>query len=72
MVRSFGLEFDAFEEALQGVDGRYTAVKRHHHDWWMHNISLGGIELMLCQDGGGNIFEGSCGELAWGCIAISC
>lgn len=61
MIRSFGIEFDAFEEAMRGVDGRYTAVRRHRHDWWMQNISLGEIEVMLCQDGGGNIFEGSCG-----------
>ncbi|RAO78221.1 helix-turn-helix domain-containing protein [Dyella jiangningensis] len=60
MKHSFGLEFDAFEEAMRGVDGRYTPVRRHRHDWEMQYLVLGDIEVMVCQNGGGSIYEGSC------------
>ncbi len=60
MSHSFGLEFDEFEEAMRGVDGRYTPVRRHRHDWQMEYLALGDIEVMLCQNGGGSIYEGSC------------
>lgn len=60
MAHSFGQEFDAFEEAMRGVDGRYTPVRRHRHDWRMQYLALGDIELMLCQNGGGSVYEGAC------------
>jgi len=60
MSLSFGLEFDEFEEAMRGVDGRYTPVRRHRHDWKMECLALGDIEIMRCQNGGGSIYEGSC------------
>lgn len=60
MKQSFGLEFDAFEEAMRGVEGRYTPVRRHKFDWQMQHLVLGDIELMLGQNGGASIYEGSC------------
>lgn len=60
MTQSFGMEFDAFEEAMRGVDGRYTPVRRHRHDWQMQYLVLGDIEVMLCQNGGGSVYEGAC------------
>lgn len=60
MKHSFGLEFEAFEEAMRGVDGRYTPVRRHRHDWQMQYLVLDDIEVMVCQNGSGSIYEGSC------------
>lgn len=60
MIQSFGLEFDAFEEAMRGVDGHYLPVCRQKHDWQLQYIVLGDIELMKCQNGGGAIYEGGC------------
>jgi AraC family ethanolamine operon transcriptional activator len=60
MNRSFGLEFDEFEEAMRGVDGRYTPVRLHKHEWKMRLLVLRDLEVMLCQNGGGSVYEGAC------------
>lgn len=60
MGRMAGLDFDEFEEAMRGVDGRYIPVKRKTHDWHLQHLALGDIEIMLGQNGGGSIYSGAC------------
>jgi len=55
-----GLEFDEFEEAMRGVEGRYIPLKRDTHDWRLQSLALADIEVMLCQNGGGSIYDGAC------------
>ncbi|AIF46696.1 hypothetical protein HY57_05175 [Dyella japonica A8] len=60
MVRLLGLAFDAFEEAMRGVSGRYVPLKRNTDEWGMQYIVLADIEVMLGHNGGGSIYEGAC------------
>lgn len=55
-----GLDFEEFEEAMRGVDGRYIPVKRKTHDWKLHHLALSDIEIMVGQNGGGSIYNGAC------------
>jgi AraC family ethanolamine operon transcriptional activator len=52
-------EFDAFEEALRGVQGRYLLTRRAVQDWRLRIVDLGDITLMLGQDGAGNLYHGT-------------
>jgi len=52
-------EFDAFEEAVQGVQGRYLLTGRAVQDWRLRIVDLDEVVLMLGQDGAGNLYHGS-------------
>jgi len=45
---------------MRGVDGRFIPVKRVTHDWNMRYLLVDDIEVMLCQNGGGSVYDGAC------------
>lgn len=60
-------EFEAFEDALQGVDGRYLLSARPREPWRLRITEFDGLCVMAGRDGGANIYQAS---LAAGCYAL--
>ena len=59
MVKLVCTEFDEFEEALSGVQGRYLLRTKPTTDWRLRIVDLGGVELMLGCEGAGNLYRGA-------------
>jgi AraC family transcriptional regulator, ethanolamine operon transcriptional activator len=58
MTRLTCTEFDAFEEALYGVQGRYVLRTRQQRDWRLRIVDLDGIALMAGREGAGTVYNG--------------
>lgn len=48
-------EFDEFEEALYGVQGRYVLRTRQQRDWQLNVVDLNGVALMSGREGAGTV-----------------
>lgn len=51
-------EFDEFEEALYGVQGRYVLRTRQQRDWQLSVVDLNGVALMSGREGAGTVYTG--------------
>ncbi len=51
-------EFDEFEEALYGVQGRYVLKTRQQRDWRLRIVDLGGVAVMTGREGAGTVYNG--------------
>ncbi|MCQ4164620.1 AraC family transcriptional regulator [Tahibacter harae] len=51
-------EFDEFEEALYGVQGRYVLKSRQQRDWRLRVLDLGGVAVMAGREGAGTVYHG--------------
>ncbi|KQN54478.1 AraC family transcriptional regulator [Pseudomonas sp. Leaf48] len=51
-------EFDEFEEALYGVQGRYVLRTRQQRDWQLSVVDLDGVALMSGREGAGTVYSG--------------
>lgn len=51
-------EFDEFEEALYGVQGRYVLRTRQQRDWQLNVVDLNGVALMSGREGAGTVYTG--------------
>lgn len=51
MSRLICADFDEFEEALYGVEGRYLLRSRQQRDWRLHVVELDGVALMFGREG---------------------
>lgn len=51
-------EFDEFEEALYGVQGRYLLKTRQQRDWRLRIVDLHGVALMAGREGAGTVYNG--------------
>lgn len=51
-------EFDEFEEALYGVQGRYVLRSRQQRDWRLRVMDLNGVALMHGCEGAGTVYSG--------------
>lgn len=51
-------EFDEFEEALYGVQGRYVLRTRQQRDWQLNVVDLNGVALMTGREGAGTVYTG--------------
>lgn len=51
-------EFDEFEEALYGVQGRYVLRTRQQRDWQLNVVDLNGVALMNGREGAGTVYTG--------------
>lgn len=58
MSRLICADFDEFEEALYGVEGRYLLRSRQQRDWRLRVIELGGVALMFGREGAGTVYSG--------------
>ena len=52
-------EFDEFEEALYGVQGRYVLRTPQQRDWQLRVLDLGGVALMSGREGAGTLYSGA-------------
>jgi AraC family ethanolamine operon transcriptional activator len=52
-------DFDAYLDALHGVQGRYVPTMRSVRAWQLHTLDLGAVAVMSGQGGAGNIFHGA-------------
>ncbi len=52
-------DFDAFVEALPGLDGRYLLRSPQSRDWWLRAIDFGGISITTGQEGAARIYDGA-------------
>ena len=51
-------EFDEFEEALYGVQGRYVLRSSQQRDWRLRIVDLNGVALMTGREGAGTVYSG--------------
>lgn len=51
-------DFDEFEEALYGVEGRYLLRSRQQRDWRLRVVELDGVALMFGREGAGTVYSG--------------
>lgn len=51
-------QFDEFEEALYGVQGRYVLRTRQQRDWQLSVVDLNGVALMSGREGAGTVYTG--------------
>jgi AraC family ethanolamine operon transcriptional activator len=51
-------EFDEFEEALYGVQGRYVLKSRQQRDWRLRVLDLKGVAIMAGREGAGTVYNG--------------
>ncbi|MFL1512808.1 AraC family transcriptional regulator [Pseudomonas prosekii] len=58
MVQLICSEFDEFEEALYGVQGRYVLRTRQQRDWQLNVVDLNGVALMSGSEGAGTVYTG--------------
>lgn len=58
MVQMICSEFDEFEEALYGVQGRYVLRTRQQRDWQLNVVDLNGVALMSGREGAGTVYTG--------------
>lgn len=58
MSRLICADFDEFEEALYGVEGRYLLRSRQQRDWRLRVVELGGVALMFGREGAGTVYSG--------------
>ncbi|MBT2298129.1 helix-turn-helix domain-containing protein [Pseudomonas fluorescens] len=58
MSRLICADFDEFEEALYGVEGRYVLRTPQQRDWRLHVVELGGVALMFGREGAGTVYSG--------------
>ena len=59
MLKLICSEFDEFEEALYGVQGRYILKTRQQRDWRLRIVDLGGIAVMAGREGAGTVYNGT-------------
>ncbi|MTW09352.1 helix-turn-helix domain-containing protein [Pseudoduganella eburnea] len=52
-------EFDAFEAALYGVQGKYVLRSRQYRDWRLKMIDLDGAAIMLGKEGASTAYSGT-------------
>jgi AraC family ethanolamine operon transcriptional activator len=52
-------EFDEFEAALYGVQGRYLLHGRQSRDWRLQVVDLHGVALMSGREGAGTVYHGT-------------
>src|SRR4249919_3320352 len=52
-------EFDEFEDALYGVQGRYVLRTRQQRDWRLRIVDLNGVAIMAGREGAGTIYNGT-------------
>lgn len=52
-------EFDEFEEALYGVQGRYVLKTRQQRDWRLRIVDLDGVAVMAGREGAGTVYNGT-------------
>ncbi|HSC83760.1 MAG TPA: helix-turn-helix domain-containing protein [Pseudomonas sp.] len=58
MSRLICADFDEFEEALYGVEGRYLLRSQQQRDWRLRVVELGGVALMFGREGAGTVYSG--------------
>lgn len=58
MTRLVCTEFDQFEKALYGVQGRYLLRTRQQRDWRLRTVDLNGVALMAGREGAGTVYNG--------------
>ncbi|MEX0163579.1 AraC family transcriptional regulator [Pseudomonas brassicacearum] len=58
MVQLVCSEFDEFEEALYGVQGRYVLHARQQRDWQLNVVDLNGVALMSGREGAATVYTG--------------
>ncbi|MCX2900492.1 AraC family transcriptional regulator [Pseudomonas mandelii] len=58
MVQLICSQFDEFEEALYGVQGRYVLRTRQQRDWQLKVVDLNGVALMSGREGAGTVYTG--------------
>ena len=58
MVQLICSEFDEFEEALYGVQGRYVLRTKQQRDWQLNVVDLNGVALMSGREGAGTVYTG--------------
>ncbi|MGA6099110.1 helix-turn-helix domain-containing protein [Stutzerimonas marianensis] len=58
MSRLICADFDEFEEALYGVQGRYLLRTRQLRDWRLRIVELNGVALMFGREGAGTVYSG--------------
>ncbi|SFQ27750.1 helix-turn-helix domain-containing protein [Ectopseudomonas toyotomiensis] len=58
MSRLICADFDEFEEALYGVEGRYLLRSRQQRDWRLRVVELDGVALMFGREGAGTVYSG--------------
>lgn len=51
-------DFDEFQEALYGVQGRYVLRSRQQRDWRLRVVELGEVALMFGREGAGTVYSG--------------
>lgn len=51
-------DFDEFQEALYGVQGRYVLRSRQLRDWRLRVVELGDVALMFGREGAGTVYTG--------------
>ena len=51
-------DFDEFEEALYGVQGRYVLRTRQQRDWQLSVVDLNGVALMGGRECAGTVYTG--------------
>lgn len=59
MVQLVCAEFDAFEEALYGVQGHYVLRSRQQREWRLNVVDLGDVVLMSGSEGAGTVYTGT-------------
>lgn len=60
MSRLVCADFDEFEEALYGVEGRYLLRSRQQRDWRLRVVELDGVALMFGREGAGTTVASVC------------
>ena len=55
-------DVEAFERALQGVQGHYLQTKPAIREWRLCHADLDGTTLTLAQEGGPNLYQGACAD----------
>lgn len=58
MSRLICADFDEFEEALYGVEGRYVLRTPQQRDWRLRVVELDGVALMFGREGAGTVYSG--------------
>lgn len=58
MSRLICADFDEFEAALYGVEGRYLLRSRQQRDWRLRVVELDGVALMFGREGAGTVYSG--------------
>lgn len=59
MSRLICADFDEFEEALYGVQGRYLLRTQQQRDWRLRIVDLNGVALMFGREGAGTVYSGT-------------